>query len=364
MVIFFIVTVLVVAVFVFMQQPQFGRLPSGERLEKIRQSPNYRNDSFQNISHTPDLTEDATYYSVMKEFLFGKKTRMKPIDTIPSIKTDLLNLNPNENVLVWFGHSSYFIQVDGKRILVDPVLNGSASPLSFTTQSFPGTDIYKVDELPDIDYLFISHDHWDHLDYKTITQLKGRVKKVICGLGTGEHFEYWGYDKNIIIERDWNEVIALDSGFIAYTVAARHFSGRGFSRNKALWSSYVLQTPTQKIFIGGDSGYDNHFAEIGDRYGPFDLAMLENGQYDKSWKYIHMMPEEVILASKELKAKRLFPVHSGKFVLGNHPWDEPLKRIKPLAFENNVNLVTPMIGQPVYLNDTTQVFTSWWEGVD
>jgi L-ascorbate metabolism protein UlaG (beta-lactamase superfamily) len=364
MAIFIIVAILVVAVFIFIRQPQFGRLPSGERLEKIKQSPHFKNESFQNISHTPDLTEGATYYSVMKEFLFGKKTRMKPVDTIPSVKTDLLNLDPGENILVWFGHSSYFLQLDGKRILVDPVLSGSASPLSFTTQSFPGTDVYTVDDLPDIDYLFISHDHWDHLDYKTIMKLNGRVRKVICGLGTGEHFEYWGFDKNMIVERDWNEEVHLDSGYVAYTVPARHFSGRSFTRNKALWSSYVLQTPSQKIFIGGDSGHDNHFKEIGEKHGPFDLVMLENGQYDKSWKYIHMMPEEVIMASKELKAKRLFPVHSGKFVLGNHPWDEPLKRIKALSVLHNVKLVTPIIGQPVNLKDTTAVFDAWWEKVD
>lgn len=364
MIFILLIAVAVLTVFIFIQQPHFGRLPSGQRLERIRQSPNYRDGAFQNQRHTPPLTEGETYYSVMKKFFFVKTERVKPTASIPSMKTDLNTIEPDGNILVWFGHSSYFLQVDGKRILVDPVLSGSASPVAFTTRSFPGTDVYTADEIPDIDYLLISHDHWDHLDHGTMLKLRGRVKKIICGLGTGEHLEHWGYPSEIIIEKDWHEEVSLDSGFIVHTIPARHFSGRGFSRNKALWTSFVLKTPTQKIFIGGDSGYDNHFAEAGQAHGPFDLAILENGQYDKAWKYIHMMPEEVVKASLELRAKRLFPVHSGKFALGNHSWDEPLSRVKTISAENNVRLVTPMIGEPVNLFDTTQVFSSWWETVD
>ena len=358
-----IIVLLATAVFVFMQQAKFGKKPSGERLERIKKSPHYKNGSFQNLNITPDLTEGVTYYSVMKEFIFGKKLRPKPTDEIPHIKIDLFKLSPDENILVWFGHSSYFMQLDGKRILVDPVFSGAASPIKATTRAFTGTDAYSVADFPEIDYLFISHDHWDHLDYETVMQLKSKVKKVICGLGTAEHFEYWGFDKNSIIEKDWNEKIDLAEGFIAYTAPARHFSGRGFVRNRALWTSFVLQTPTTKIFIGGDSGYDTHFAEIGKTYGGFDLAILENGQYDKSWKYIHMMPEEVIQAAKDLNAKRLFPVHSSKFALGNHSWDEPLNRVSAVAEKENFPIITPIIGEAVNLKDSTQVFTKWWKNV-
>ncbi len=359
-----IVLVFALTVFIFVLQPKFGRMPSGDRLERIKKSPHYKEGSFKNLSNTPDLTEGVTYFAVMKEFFFTEKKRVMPTGTIPSMKTDLLNLDPKHDVLVWFGHSSYFIQLDGKKILVDPVLSGSASPLSFTTPAFVGTDAYTTDDFPEIDYLFISHDHWDHVDYETLQKLKPKIKKVICGLGTGEHFEYWGFNADIIVEEDWNTKIILDSGFVANTVPARHFSGRGFSRNKALWTSFVLQTPTTKIFIGGDSGYDTHFAEIGKIFGPFDLVMLENGQYDKSWKYIHMMPDEVLQAAKDLKAKRLFPVHSSKFALGNHSWDDPLKRITEYNKTVGLTLVTPIIGQRVNLKDTTQVFSQWWEGVE
>jgi L-ascorbate metabolism protein UlaG (beta-lactamase superfamily) len=355
---------LTLAVVIYIQQPKFGKTPDGARLERIKKSPNYKDGSFQNLSPTPDLTEGVSYYAVMKEFLFAEKKRVKPQDTIPSMKTDLLNLSPEENVLVWFGHSSYFMQLDGKRILVDPVLSGAASPLAFTTRAFLGTDAYTLDDIPSIDYLFISHDHWDHTDHETLLALKSRVKAVICGLGTGAHFERWGYDQSQIIEEDWNTKIFLDSGFTAYTVPARHFSGRGLQRNKALWASYVFDTPTTKIYIGGDSGYDTHFAEIGKTYGPIDLAILENGQYDKSWKYIHMMPEEVLQAAKDLQAKRLFPVHSSKFALANHAWDDPLKKITESNKDINLPLVTPIIGELVNLKDSTQTFSSWWKGIN
>ena len=160
---FVIILIVTVAVWWFLQRPEFGAFATGTRLERIKQSPHFKNGQFQNLSNTPNLTEGATYLGVMKEFVFGEKVRNKPLDSIPAVKTDLLNAVPDENILVWFGHSSYFMQLDGKRILVDPVFSGTASPLAFTTRSFPGSDIYSTDDLPTIDYLIITHDHWDHL---------------------------------------------------------------------------------------------------------------------------------------------------------------------------------------------------------
>lgn len=350
-------------VLAYVQLPKFGKTPAGERLERIKRSPNYRAGKFQNLNHTPDLTEGVGYLEVIQQFLFSKQTRTKPEGPLPSIKTDLRTLQPDENVLVWFGHSSYFMQVDGKRILVDPVLSGAASPLRFTTPSFEGADVYSVADIPELDYLFISHDHWDHLDYQTIVKLKPKIGQVICGLGTGAHLERWGFEHSRIIEKDWNESIPLDEGFVAHTVPARHFSGRGFTRNKAIWTSLVFQTPTMRIYLGGDSGYDTHFAEIGAAHGPFDLVILECGQYDKSWKYIHMMPEEVPQAALDLGAKRLLPVHWAKFKIANHPWDEPM--IRALAANENlgVPLIHPMIGEKVDLKNENQVFSKWWEEI-
>ncbi len=357
-------TLLCIIVFLYLQQPKFGKLASGDRLERIKKSPNYKNNRFQNIHFTPNLTEGVGSWEVVREFLFAKKVRQKPSGIIPSIKTDLRSLHPSESVLVWFGHSSYFIQLDGKKILVDPVFGNTASPLPNHIKAFTGTNPYTITDIPDIDYLFISHDHWDHFEYPTLQQLKCRVKKVICGLGVGEHLEYWGYEKGMIIEKDWGEKIILDDGFVVLTTTARHFSGRGIAQNKTLWLSFVFETPSLKIFIGGDSGYDSHFAEIGKTHGPFDLAILENGQYDKKWRYIHLMPEEVLQAAKDLKAKRLLPVHSSKYALSNHAWDEPLITLAALNKDVNMPLATPMIGEKLNLTDHHQRFAQWWIGID
>src|SRR5882757_7589258 len=360
MVIFLVIIALViVAFYAYLQQSKFGKAPTGERLQIIKNSPNYKDGKFQNIHHTPSLTEGYSFTKVLYEFLFKKQPGRKPVDSIPSVKTDLLNLPADRDILVWFGHSSYFMQIDGKKILVDPVFSGNASPISGSNKAFTGTDIYTVDDLPFIDYLFISHDHYDHADHKTLVQLKTKVNKVICGLGVGAHLEYWGYVAKNIIEKDWNEKIELDNNFIVYTTPARHFSGRKFTRNTTLWLSFVLQTPTMKIFIGADSGYDTHFAEIGNTYGPFDLAIIENGQYDIKWRYIHLLPPEVLQAAKDVKAKRLFPVHSSKFAMANHGWKEPLSKVTELNAAINIPLVTPMIGEQVNLKDSDQQFSQW-----
>ncbi|MBS1566819.1 MAG: MBL fold metallo-hydrolase [Bacteroidetes bacterium] len=359
LVILAIVAIVIVGTRLFMRSPQFGRPAAGVRLERIRQSPQYRDGQFQNISHTPPLAEGATYYGAFRDFFFNKSKRVKPAGTLPSEKTDLRSLPPEEDVLVWFGHSSYFIQLDGKKMLVDPVLSGHASPVNFTTRSFAGSDIYTAAEIPDIDYLFITHDHYDHLDYGTIKQLQPKVKRVITGLGTGAHLEHWGFPQNKITELDWNEAAILEQGFTIYSTPARHFSGRGFKRNISLWLSFVLQTPTMKLFIGGDSGYDSHFMEIGKKHGPFDLAILENGQYNESWKYIHMMPEETVQAAIDLHARRLLPVHWSKFALSLHAWDEPVTRVEKAAKEKGMPLLLPMIGQTMPLKSDFEN-TGWW----
>ncbi len=361
-----LIVALVAAIFLFMQQPKFGKAPSGKRLERILQSPHYRDGQFQNLHHTQELKEGVGYFTVMKDFFFNKSKKSKPASVLPSLphgKVDLKNIAPGENVLVWFGHSSYFMQLAGKRILVDPVFSGSASPVSFTTKAFAGSDVYTVADFPPIDYLFITHDHWDHLDYETIIKLKPTVKTIITGLGTAAHLEYWGFDTSIIHEKDWNETIHLEPGLTVNTTPARHFSGRGFKRNGSLWMSFVFTTPAGKIYIGGDSGFDTHFAEIGNQFGPFDLAILECGQYNEYWKYIHMMPEEVVQAAIDLKAKKFFPVHWSKFSLSLHDWDEPIRRVTSEARLKGMPVLTPMIGEAVYLNKEGTT-NDWWSKVN
>ncbi len=356
----FLLIILIVTV--FMRQTSFGRLPRGERLESIQKSPNFRDGIFQNLNNTPQMAEDARFQHILRD-MFLSKSR-KPTGIIPSVKTNLLNLPPDEDVLVWFGHSSYFMQIDGKKILVDPVLSGHASPFFFSVKAFPGANVYTVDDFPEIDYLVITHDHWDHLDYKTVVPLNSKIKKIIAPLGVGEHLERWKFEKDNITELDWYEFSEPDEGFRFTATPARHFSGRGLHHKRTLWASFVLQTPSLKIFIGGDGGYDTHFAEIGLKFGSFDLAILENGQYSPNWKYIHMMPEQTLQAANDLQAKRLLPVHNSKFALANHAWNEPLKRITELNAAYNLLLVTPMLGEKVNLNDDSQSFSNWWEGVN
>lgn len=346
--------------FYFLNKPQFGSNAKGERRALIENSPNFRNGRFQNLSPTPALTEGATMLGVLREYAMPKNKGIVPPFLLPARKTNLHQLDPNDDALVWFGHSSYFMQIAGKKILVDPVLCGYASPVRFTTRSFKGSDIYCVEDIPDIDYLFITHDHYDHLDYNTVTALRSRVRKVITGLGVGAHFERWGYKKSQLIEKDWNQDVTLDDDLKVYAMPTRHFSGRKFSRNKTLWLSFVLASPDLRIYIGGDSGYDTHFKKIGDQFGPFDLAILENGQYDKSWKYIHMIPEDVVAAANDLHAKRLLPVHWSKFSLALHPWDDSIKRVLRQAKIHNIPVLHPMIGEVVCLKNPSANI-EWWK---
>lgn len=367
MITFLILLVLIALVlYRFLNHPKFGKAPSGERLIQIQNSPQYKNGKFENQSFTPDLAEGASMAGVLFEFFFKKVERKTPKDLIPSIKTNLLELSLDQDILVWFGHSSYFIQLEGKRFLIDPVFSGNASPIPGTTKSFKGSDIYTVDDLPEIDYLLITHDHYDHLDYDTILKLKPKTKKIITALGVGSHLEFWGFSSDKIIEKDWYSTIKLDENLTLHTAPSRHFSGRSFKRCNTLWTSFILETKDFKMYLGGDSGYDSHFAEIGEKYGPFDIALLDNGQYNEKWKYIHNMPEDVIKAMKDLKAKRVFPVHSSKFSLSLHSWDEPLKKVTELnsLSENPITLITPMIGETVDLKDDKKQFKQWWKEVN
>lgn len=345
---------------IIINQAKFGQSPKGERLERIKQSPNYKDGEFKNLSETSVMTSDKSSIGVMWDFMFSKKINVTPKRTIPSIKTDIKNLDPNESVLIWFGHSSYFMRLHGKTFLVDPVFSDYASPFSFVNKAFKGTTTYNSEYLPNIDYLIISHDHWDHLDYKTILDLKPKVGQVISGLGVGQHFEYWGYDKDIIKELDWYEESSLQDSVHITATPARHFSGRGLKRNKTLWTSYALKVHDFNLFIGGDGGHDTFFTKIGEQYGPFDLAILEQGQYSKNWNQIHLLPEQVFESAQQLRASRIFPVHNSKFALSSHPWDEPLNEITE-NLANNIPVLTPRIGEPVFLKDNTQTFDQWWK---
>lgn len=332
--------------FMFLSQKSFGRIPRGDRLERIKQSPNYDNDKkqFVNLDTTQLMTGEKSAAGSWMEYIFGKDTVQKVPDTaLTVIRTDLRALPADRDWVVWFGHSSYLINLSGKKFLIDPILY-KGSPVSFINKMFKGTDVYKPKDFPDIDYLVISHDHWDHLDYEAVTELEPRVKNVVVPLGVGEHFEYWGYPKEKLIELDWWESA---QGITA--TPARHFSGRDLRQNKTLWASYVVETPKRKIWIGGDTGYGSHFAEIGKRFPGIDLAFLENGQYNVQWAQIHTMPEYLGREMVELNAARYMTVHNSRFCLSRHSYWEPLENAKRAAQESGKPLLTPQMGEVLYL---------------
>jgi L-ascorbate metabolism protein UlaG (beta-lactamase superfamily) len=344
MVLLIILLLAAAGVFVFLQQPVFGSLPQGKRLARIQQSPNYRNGAFQNLNETPVQTENFSFAGTLWKFLNPPKS-VEPQAPLPSEKTNLHELPAEETSLVWFGHSSYLIKTQGLLILVDPVFSGYAGPVGFMTKSFAGTDVYFPGDFPPIDVMLLTHDHYDHLDHQTILALKDRTKKFVTSLGVGAHLECWGVPADKIVELDWWESYTHTDSVQLTAAPARHFSGRKFTRYQSLWSSFILKTTEHKLYLGGDSGYDRHFKEIGDTFGPFDLALLECGQYNTDWPLIHMMPEQTVQASIDLKANVLMPVHWGKFKLAFHHWTEPIERATAAAEKLKVPLTTPKIGE-------------------
>ena len=343
-----------------LNQPRFGKLPKGEELQNLEQSPNYKDGTFQYLLPTPLFSEGVSTFSVIWNGFFSKSERLVPEEPLPTVKTDLKELDLQQDIVIWLGHSSYFIQLDGKRILIDPVLSDYAAPFSFINKAFDGTTIYKAEDLPEIDCLLISHDHWDHLDYPTVKVLLSKVRQVICPLGIGASFEHWGYPKEKVFEGDWNDNVAIGHDLNIHLLPARHYSGRLFGKNKTLWVGFALETPHRSIFYSGDSGYGPHFAEIGQAFNGFDLVLLDCGQYDPRWSYIHMTPEEAAQAAMDLEAKTLMPAHVGRFTIANHPWDEPFMRIADVSVNKSYRLITPQIGESVKVDAASSRLPRWW----
>lgn len=353
---------LVAGACMFVNQPQFGQQSTESSQDSIANSSHYYDGEFHNLTSTPVLSNDSSTFSILIRDFFSRAKRLRPEILVPTIKTELKTLDRNTDQVIWLGHSSCFVQLNGKTILIDPVFSDYASPLPFINKTFAGTNIYSSDDMPDIDYLLITHDHWDHLDYSTVTALKAKVKHVVCPLGVGAHFYKWGYAQEHIHEADWYDRLALEKEITIHMLPARHYSGRLMSKNKTLWTGFALETGKRRLFFSGDSGYGPHFAEIGRKFSGFDLVFLDCGQYDPRWANIHMNPEEAAKAARELNAKVLLPAHVGRFTIAKHPWDEPFMRIAEASRKENIRLLTPCIGQTLNLEDERQRFSPWWVG--
>jgi len=311
--------------------------------EPIQASPNYRDGMFQNQEPTPQFTGDtASTRGTLWRFLTNRDTLRVPQHPIPAVKIGLKNLPTDSDWLVWFGHSSYLFCLNGKRYLVDPVLKPEW-PATLMMKPFAGTDIYRPEDMPDIDVLIITHEHWDHMEYATLRDIRDRVKQVICPLGIADYLRYWGYADEIITEMDWYE-----SAEGITCLPSRHFSNRLLGkRNQTLWASFMVEAGGRKVYIGGDGGYDKRFAQIHERFGSVDLALLENGQYNANWKYIHTTPEDLEKVIMDLQAKQVFTVHHDKYSLAMHPWYEPDSVAHKIATKHNIKLLDAPIGTVV-----------------
>jgi len=342
--------------------PQIGGSPEGKRLERMKSSENYKLGKFHNTITTKMDMKSGKMLGVMLEF-FKNNDNREPGGMIQTHKfnpIDFKDLDPDNFSFTWFGHSSILLKIDGKTLLIDPVFSDRASMFSFMgPKRFPYSNYMNVDLLPEVDAVLISHDHYDHLDYETMLKLKDKVDRFYVPLSVGAHLEKWGIPSQNIVELNWWDSTDFDSIALVFT-PSRHFSGRGLNnRFSTLWGAWVIQGSKEKIFFGGDSGYFPGFKKIGEKYGPFDLAFLECGAYNENWSEIHMMPEEAVQASKDLKSKLLMPIHWGKFNLALHPWKEPIQRAIKKGEELNVNIITPEIGEMVTLDDQLMT-THWW----
>ena len=367
MVLFIILSSSIISLFgisyAVLHSPSFGALPSGERKERILRSPNYRDGRFQNRYPMPPSLQRPSLgdrVKILWRFLFDRPKDVRPTDSIPVVRHDLKKLDRSEDLIVWFGHSGYLLQMDGVRYLIDPVFVEGA-PFGIMNAFFRGTKVFDVADLPEIDYLIITHDHWDHLDYHVAKELQNRVRKVYTGLGVGAHLERWGYRPDQIVELDWDESTPTAEGGRVHCLPTQHFSGRGLTSAQSLWASFVLQGPKHSVYVGGDGGFSPHYAVIGKQFPQLDLAILENGQYSEQWSGIHMLPEHLGETMHSLGAKRILTVHHAKFALSMHPWKEPLEHAKRLRDEEGLPILMPRIGQIVRYTDSTFTTDDWWE---
>jgi len=344
--------------------PVFGSHPSAE--DRLRYSDsiafNSTNGSFEN--RRPELIEkmraENSIWTMLQEW-FVEREDGTPTSKLPEQAINFVEfLKPSEYTkLIWLGHSSFLLNISNTIVLVDPVFSEYAAPVRFLVPRFQGA-VVSIEQLPAIDIVLISHDHYDHLDQKSVQYFVDKPTQIIAPLGVGVHLKRWGVAAGKIIEKDWWASHVVNG--IKFTAApAQHFSGRdGINNNETLWASWILTSEQSRLYFSGDSGYDTHFKEVGERYGPFDLSVMENGQYDAAWAAVHMFPQETVQAHTDLNAKRLLPVHWGMFELAYHKWYDPVEALSIVADAQGVELLTPMLGEMIELDDAIETMR-WWQ---
>lgn len=344
--------------------PQFGGSHGEDDRMRYRESGHYQQGKFLNDIPTSMEMSAKEGFKVAMEFFRGVPNSAPDFE-LPLEKRDPLVLAKNNGSphLIWFGHSAFLLQIDGKNILIDPMLGDVPSPHPWLGKSRFSKELpIAIEQLPPIDAIIISHDHYDHLDYGSIQKLKDKTSMFFVPLGVGAHLEAWGIPEDKIRELNWWEEAVHEEIRLVFT-PARHFSGRGLNdRWTTMWGSWVIRSPSKNIYFSGDSGYGPHFKTIGDKYGPFDFAMMECGQYNERWHAIHMMPEETAQAAVDVQARQMMPIHWGAFTLALHSWTDPVERVTKEAEKLNMPVSVPRIGEIIDLNDLESVEKAgkWW----
>ena len=365
---------LIAAVYIFaLNFEPFGAIPKGIYLEEITHSPQWHKERDIFVNRRPNILDTMNVGEGFWSDPFGKdepnflfnNNQTKPKGKLPEdTNPDLMALARSDTHVkfIWLGHSTILLSVDNKLVLFDPIFSSHAAPFKIAAKRFQPPSISLAD-LPDIDIIIISHDHYDHLDMETVKHFIGKDITFLAPIGVGAHLRHWGINPDKIIELDWWDEAQIEGLTIAAT-PSQHFSGRvGFMHNnKTLWASWVIKGQKDNIYFSGDSGYDTHYKDIGDAYGPFDLVFMENGQYNERWRAVHNLPEEAVTAFQDLQGRYLVPVHWGMFDLSVHNWYDPPEDITKRAKAENIKLITPRLGHLISL-DNPPLYDQWWQEV-
>lgn len=339
--------------------PPLGRRASKARIKSFNTKDNFERGKFINQIPASQMMSLKHTSSILREYMKGNPNR-KP--AVPITIDSSGQSSKDTDKITWYGHSAFMLQLEGKTLLVDPMFGKAPTPFPFFgNKRFSSGLPIDLENLPAIDAVILSHDHYDHLDYYSIKKLKNKVSQFIVPLGVGDHLVRWGISRDKIQEHNWWDEVFY-KGLHLVCTPARHFSGRSLNdRNSTLWCSWVISGQEFKVFFSGDSGYGTHFKEIGERYGPFDLTLMECGQYDERWSTIHMMPEETVQATIDVKGKLMIPIHWAGFTLSLHDWTDPIERVTKAAKDKSVHVSTPKIGESVHIGSDIFPQTVWWK---
>jgi L-ascorbate metabolism protein UlaG (beta-lactamase superfamily) len=350
---------LVLAILFFKYYPPLGGKVSKARKGYFLDSLNFRRGKFTNQAPTAMKLDLQTVISILGDLMQGSPNR-RPLGPIP---IQPLTDGEQANQVTWFGHSTLLLELGGKRLLLDPVFSQTASPFPlFGSKRYSKVLPVEIADLPSLDIVLITHNHYDHLDYASIRKLRHKVGTFLVPLGVGSHLACWGVPPAKIREFDWWQEAEIEGLSIA-ALPARHYSGRGlFDRNQTLWCSWRIATEQVNIYFSGDSSYGPHFKEIGQKYGPFTMTLMECGQYDKRWTVNHMMPEETVNAHIDLRGESMLPIHWAAFTLAFHAWTEPIERAIIAAKAKGVRVITPLLGEKVVIG-AKYPETAWWRAL-